>query len=118
MSIRYDWVFRPIRTTDTSFEWTISNGASDSTGVALESSGRIWSGPTGRSIRLNETSGTDFYMQLGTASTLTIVSTDRSMRILGGVTEVFSVDAAQTHIAFTTSSTEVSTVNLTLGYGR
>ena len=118
MSIRYDWTFRPIRSTHTSFEVAISSSAADSTAFALESSGRLWSGPTGRSIRLNETSGTDFYMQLGLASTLTIPSTDTAMRILGGVTEVFGVDPAQTHIAFTTSSTEVSTVNITLGYGR
>ena len=40
------------------------------------------------------------------------------MRGLGGVVELFFVPAGNTYVAIMTSSTMISTVNLTLGYGR
>lgn len=117
MPLRHMYPFMPVRgTTAASFNST-SLGPT-STFVALESTalGRVWAGPTGRAIRLCESSGIDYFIALGT-STVEAASSD-SMKILGGTVETFHVAPGQTHIAVLSgSSTTAAEVNVTLGYG-
>lgn len=115
MSLRYDQAFQPVRSTEPSFNMTLSTASS---GVVFQSTatGRQWDGPTGRSIRVMESSGNEFFIQFG-SSTVVATSTG-SMRMLGGVAEVFRIDANQTYVAVMTLSTSPSDVNFTLGYGR
>lgn len=113
MSGRYDYAFQPITSTEPSFEMVLSTISS---AVLLQTTGREWYGPTGRSIRISETSGVDFRLQIG--SSLAVAVSSASIMMLGGVVELFSVPANQTYVAIMTTSTQISTVNLTLGYGR
>lgn len=115
MSLRYDQAFQPVRSTEPSFNMTLSTASS---AVALESTatGRRWSGGTGRTIRVMESSGNEFFLQLG--SSLAVAVSTGSMRMLGGVAEVFKVEPGQSYIALMTLSTSPSDVNVVLGYGR
>lgn len=115
MPLRYDQTFYPIRSTEPSFNMTLSTASS---AVALESTaaGRYWAGPSGRAIRIMESSGVEFFMQLG--SSLAVAVSTGSMRLLGGVAETFHVEPGLTYIALMTDSTQVSNVNITLGHGR
>lgn len=63
-----------------------------------------------------ESSGVEYYMQLG--SSLAVAVSTGSMRVLGGVAEVFMVEPGLTYIALMTDSTQISTINICLGYGR
>lgn len=114
MTLRYDLPFYPVPSTAPSFLATLSTVSS---AQAMESTSvRDWQGPTGRSVRLSETSGVDYNVQIGTSDV--VVTSTASMLILGGVVEVFRVNPGQTHIALMTQSTQISNVNITLGYGR
>ena len=113
MSARYDYAFYPIGSTEPSFEMVLSTLSS---ARILEDTGRTWAGPTGRSVRISETSGVDYRVQFG--SSLAAAVSSGSMMALGGVVELFFVPAGNTYVAIMTSSTMISTVNLTLGYGR
>ena len=113
MSARYDYAFYPIGSTEPSFEKVLSTASS---ATILETTGREWAGPTGRSIRVSETSGVDFRVQFG--SSLAVAVSSASMLALGGVVELFFVPAGYTYVAIMTPPTQISTVNLTLGYGR
>ena len=112
--LRTYYPFIPIPSSTPGFDVVLSTG---STLNAIEnSSGRQWlSGPTGKSIRLSETSGVDYRVAMGT-STVDAALTG-SMLVLGGVVEVFNVPAGG-YISIMTTSTAISTVNVALGYGQ
>lgn len=111
--LRYDYPFRAIPSSEPAFNVALSQSA---VLTKLESTERVWQGPSGRSIRLSETSGVDYFIALG-SSLVAAVST-ASMQILGGVAEVFRVDPSDTYISVITAATSTHTVNVTLGYGR
>lgn len=118
MPLRYDYPFQPIRNSSQSsapsFDVTLSTA---STANALESSGvREWPGPSGRAVRIAESSGVDYRIAFG-SSTIT-AGTSGVMLVLGAAAELFRVQPGQTYVAVMTSSTQVSTINITLGYGR
>ena len=113
MTDRGFWSFSPVESSETSFMMTITTA---STFQFLESTGiRQWSGgPLGRSVRVSEISGGDYYLKFG-SSTVTAASTD-SMLVLGNTVEVFQpVKPSFTCISMV-SSTNVS-VCVTIGYG-
>ena len=117
MPLRYDLAFAPaINSTEPSFTVTLSTLSSAhafETGTTL----RSWEGPTGRSIRLSETSGVDYKVQFGTSDV--VATSSGSMLVLGGAAELFTIQAGQTHVAFIKdSTTDISDVNVTIGYGR
>ena len=111
--MRYEEAFQPIRSSHTSFDMILSTASS---AVALESSGRIWSGPTGRAVRLAESSGVEYRVAFG-SSTVVVDAATHPM-LLGGTVELFSVSAGNTYVAIMTTSTAVSNVSISLGYGR
>ena len=115
MPLRYDLPFQPLATTAPSFNITRTTlGTSEN--VLQSTTIREWAGPSGRAVRVSETSGVDYRIAFG-SSTLVAAAT-ASMLILGGVVEVFSVQPDQTYVAIMTVSTQISDVNITLGYGR
>ena len=115
MTLRFDTAFKPVRSTEPTFSMTLSTISS---AVALESTAtfRQWFGPFGRTVRVMESSGVEFFLQFG--SSLAVAVSTGSMRMLGGVAEVFTLEAVQTYVAIMTDSTSISNVNMTLGYGR
>ena len=115
MPLRYDLPFQPLASTAPAFNITLTT-LGTSANVLQSTSIREWAGPSGRSVRLSETSGVDYRVQFG--SSLVVAASTISMLILGGVVEVFSLQPDQTYIAIMTVSTQVSDVNVTLGYGR
>jgi hypothetical protein len=115
MSLRYDQAFVPVRSTEPALIMTLST-LSSAVILQLAATNRIWDGPFGRSVRVMESSGVEFFMQFGTS--LAVAVSSGSMRMLGGVAEVFRVDPIQTYVAIFTPSTQISDVNFVLGYGR
>lgn len=115
MTLRFDTAFKSVRSTEPSFSMTLSTLSS---AVAFQSTatGREWLGPFGRTVRVMESSGVEFFMQFG--SSLAVAVSTGSMRMLGGVAEVFTIEPGQTYVAIYTVSTSISDVNFTLGYGR
>lgn len=102
-----------IGTSEPSFNITLSTAVQV---FALETSTRFWNaGPTGEGVRFVESSGVDYHVNFG-SSTITCVSTGHMM-VLGGVAELFRRTPDQAYVAIMTSSTMVSDVNVTLGYG-
>jgi hypothetical protein len=91
-------------------------GATSSGLYALESTSlnRVWSYPSGRTVRIASIGADDFYFKLG-SSTIDIGSSDGTL-VLGGTVELFRVQPAQQYIVFK-SSTDV-TFNVTLGVGQ
>jgi hypothetical protein len=115
---RFDLPFQPIRgssnSSASSFDVTLST-ASQLT--AFESSGaRKWEGPSGRAVRFAESSGVDYRVSWGSSDI--VAGATGSMLVLGGAVESFSVQPKDTHVALMTTSTGISSVNVTLGYGR
>ena len=109
---RFDLPFQPIVSSHTSFDMILSTASS---AVELESSGRIWSGPGSRSIRISESSGVEYRMQIG--SSLVEAAAATCPMMLGGVAEIFTIYPRNTYIALMTTSTAISNVSVTLGYG-
>lgn len=90
-----------------------STSLSASTSYVLESTLRIWQGPSNRSVRLvNANSSASFFAKFG-SSTVAAASSD-SILIVGAWPSVFNVSPSQTWVSLV-SSTDV-TVNVTLGY--
>jgi len=117
MPYRYDKPFYPVpNTTAPSFE---SAGSLTSSANELQSTalGRQWFGPSGRSVRLTESSGLDYHVNFG--SSLIVAASSDSILVLGGVSEVFTIDPSVTYVAIKSVSTSTAAaVNITLGYGR
>jgi hypothetical protein len=99
--------FRPITSTAPSFNSTQADG------VALQSTGREWQYPSNRAIRVSSKAADDFFLCFG--SSTVVANTSACMLVLGGVSEVFSLQPSQTHVAIA-SSTDV-VCNFTLGHG-
>lgn len=114
MSNRFNQPFYPISSTEPALSAVLTTA---SVSYPLESTGREWQGPTSRSLRISESSGVDFRLQLGGSSDV-VATSSGSMLILGGAVEVFSVPATFSHLAIYTSSTRTSTPSFTLGYGK
>lgn len=113
MASMYLYPFQPIQgTTAPAFSSSaLETGAAL---YALESTGvREWRYPTSRAIRLTEFSGGDYFVVTGTSDVVAAVGT--GMGVLGGVSEVFRVEAGITHISIVSSTTVV--VNVCLGTG-
>lgn len=98
------------------FTVTLSTASSAN---ALQVAGtRQWQGGAGLSVRLSETSGVDYRVVFG-SSTITLDGDPTvGMLVLGGVAELFSVQPGKDWLAIMTTSTAVSDVSVTLGYGR
>jgi hypothetical protein len=115
MTGRYAFPFQPVHCSSAlSAAFNSTNGSSGL--YALESTGeREWQHPTSRAVRISGINSTaDFYAAFG--SSLIACGTTDGMLVLGGVAEVFHVDATQNYIVFK-SSTDVGPFNVTLGYG-
>ena len=118
MTQRHNWPFTPLtNTTAPAFMSSAIEGTAATYALEATTTGRIWQGPSGRSVRLTEINGVDYFVNFGTASTLTLASTVDSMLVLGGVSEVFQVHPNYTHISMVSAGTTL-TVNVTLGYGQ
>lgn len=88
--------------------------------LELQSSdlGRIWAGPTGRSVRLAEPTGGDYRVSFGSSLTAVAAGSSDSVVVLGGTIEVFHVQPTQTFISVhAIDASTASEVNITLGYG-
>lgn len=120
MSHFYHMPFQPeLHSTNSSESSFQSNGNIASSANALQSSGvREWiHGPSGRALRFAESSGTDYYIELG-SSTVTAASS-KSMLMLGGTVEIVRVQPNQTYVAIQSASTTVAAaVTVTLGRGQ
>jgi hypothetical protein len=104
----YEFPFRPLDTTAPSFNSTNADG------IALQSTGvREWRFPSSRAVRITSKDSADFHIAFG--SSTVIANTSACMAVLGGVSEIFTLQPHQTHIAIA-SSTDV-TVNITPGTG-
>lgn len=119
--MRGELPFVPLASSEPSFNCTFSGVASSAQLFQLDSTTRIWSGPTGRSIRLSETSGIDYFIQFG--SSLAAAQSSASLMVLGAVVETFRITpdlstSTSVWMSVLTTSTGVSFVNCTLGYGR
>lgn len=112
MSQRWQTPFNTVRSTEPSFDSTADSSAA---AYALESTatGRVWQGPSNRSLRISSKAADDFRIALG-PSTVVAVSTGNVL-ILGGTVEVIHVHAGDTHLAVVSSTTVEA--NFTLGYG-
>ena len=101
-------------TTAPSFSSTLG---STSQGYALEAStlGRLWQGPTNRSVRLATIGSSGCYWVAFGTSTIQVGGATDGILILGGTVESFGLDPGQSWLAIA-SSTSVS-VNITPGYG-
>lgn len=111
--------FFPLNSSEPSFTVTITAGSSAQL-FNLESTTRAFQGPTGRAVRLVESTGADFYAQFGTS--LAVAQSSGSMRIKGATREVIPIPA---HYQGASTSPWLSilsistagTINVTLGYG-
>jgi len=109
MANRYAYSFQPINSTAPAF----NSSAGSSAVYALEATGREWQYPTSRAVRITSKAADDFSILFGNSAVAP--STATSMLVLGGVSEVFTVETLHTHIGIA-SSTDVI-VNVTLGTG-
>lgn len=118
MPSRYELAFQPVRNSSQSsapaFDVTLSTA---STANALQSSGvREWDGPSGRAVRFAETSGVDYRVAFG--SSTIVAGTTGNTLVLGGAAEAFYIQPGQTYVAIMTTSTQISAVNIAIGFGR
>lgn len=112
MSSRQGRPFYPIEnSTAPSFNSTAGSAA---TAYVLESTLRVWQGPSNRAVRTtNIDSSAAYYIKLG-SSTVVAASSD-SFLCVGAVPSILFVAPSQTYISITSSTTV--TVNVTVGYG-
>ena len=113
MPFRSQNAFQSVKSTEPSFDVTF-----DSTAVLtkLESTGtgRVWQGPSGRSVRLSCSTAADYHVAFG--SSLAVAVSTGSPLYLGGTVEGYRPRAGDTYISMVSSTTV--TVNVTLGYGQ
>lgn len=102
--------FHPLSWNSPSFEAAVVSTAKV---FQLDSTDRVWQGPSNRTVRLSAASSVDYWIAFG-ASTLEITSTS-GLRVLGDTVEAFHVPAGVEYLSVV-SSTNV-TVNVTPGYG-
>lgn len=113
MTQRHFYPFRTIRgTSDISFN---SSENSSAQLLALQSSalGRVFPGPSSRTVRLSNASSLDYHVKFG--STLVVAESTNSMFLLGGTVETFHVEPGQSHISIVATADAI--VNITLGHG-
>lgn len=113
MTLRGELPFVPLGSSEPSFNITLDT---TSQVLAIASTVRVFSGPTGRALRFAESSGVDYYAQFG--SSTVVAQSSASPKMLGGVVEVLRLLPSHTHVALVTTSTQISDVNMTPGYGR
>lgn len=113
MPIRGLYGFQAVNSTEPSFDVTV-----DSTPVLTKlqstGTGRMWQGPSGRSIRLSCSTAADYRIATGTS--LAVAVSTGNMLLLGGTVEGYRPRPQDEYISIV-SSTDV-TVNVTLGYGQ
>ena len=108
--------FRPVPSTAPAFEAQSSFTNAQLHALQSTAIGRQWAGPSGRAIRLAESSGLDYFAVTGT-SDVVAASTD-SILFLGGTVETIYPNPKDTHISLLSLSTSTApAVNITLGYG-
>jgi len=112
MSERKGRPFYPIETsTAPSFN---SSAFGAAVAYKLESTLRVWQGPSNRAVRVIDTGATvGYFVKFGT-SDVVAASTD-SFLIPTGLPMTVYVSPSQTHVGL--FSTATATVNVTLGYG-
>jgi hypothetical protein len=117
MPLRHTYPFRIVRgTTAPSFNSTANLTPQL---LALESTAlaRVWAGPSGRAIRVAESSGLDYRINFG-SSLISAAGSSDSILVLGGTVETFHVEPGQTYISVHSVNTSThAEVNITLGYG-
>lgn len=109
---RGQFTFYPVASTAPSFESTA--GSSGLYAFASTAIGRVWSGASGRAIRLASKAADDYYVNYGSSDI--VAASSNSILILGGTVESHRIDPRHTHLMVFSSTTV--TVNITLGYGQ